>query len=90
MELIFLIIVLAFISYVLWQLLKNRELFIMQFKLNSNSYVLYLFSLLVPLVGIIVGSIKLSKDDGFNRNIGINCIVCGIISMVVGALIFLK
>lgn len=84
------IVILIFIIGISFQLFKNRKLLAEQYRLSSNSYVLYLFSLLVPLVGIIVGSIKLSKDDNFNRSIGINCIILSIISMIIGAILIFK
>lgn len=91
MELILLfIIVIIFISYVIFQIYRKRQIFFMQFKMNSNNYIIYILSLLVPLAGIIVGSIKLSKDDNLNRSTGINCIILSIISMIIGAIIIFK
>lgn len=91
MELIMLfILVTIFISYVGFQLFKNRFIFIEGFKLNSNNYIIYIFSLLIPLVGIIVGSIKLSKNNKFDTTTGINCIILSIISIIIGAIIIFK
>jgi len=87
---IFFIVITVCIVYTSIQIFKNRYIFIEGFKLNSNNYIIYLLSLFIPLVGIIVGSIKLSKDDNFNRNIGINCIILSVISIVLGILILKK
>jgi len=89
-QIIFLLIILIVISCIIWQLFKSRQLFLAGFILNSNSYILYLFSLIVPLVGIIVGSIKISKDDNYNRNVGINCIILSIVSTIIGIIIITK
>lgn len=47
----------------------------------------YICSLLVPLVGFILGSILLSKDDDEQKQVGKDCVVLGIFSCVFAALI---
>ena len=86
---IFYIVVTICIVYILIQIYKNRYMFIEGFRLNSNNYIIYLLSLFIPLVGIIIGSIKLSKDDSLNKGVGINCIILSTIS-VIGTIIILK
>lgn len=89
-EVIIILFFLSFIGCILWQVFKNKRLILANFELNSNSYILYLLSLFIPLVGIIVGSIKISKDDNINKNIGMNCIIFGVISIILSAILIIK
>jgi hypothetical protein len=47
--------------------------------------VLYILSLLIPIVGIIAGVIYLGKKDETSKHVGTLCIVLGVISIVVVA-----
>lgn len=45
-------------------------------------------SFIIPLVGFIVGAINLTKDDEEQRELGMNCIVLGIISLILSSIIY--
>lgn len=47
----------------------------------------YIFSFLIPLIGFILGAILLSKEDRSERESGTNCILLGILSLVVSGVI---
>ena len=52
----------------------------------SNSYFLnYIFSILIPLVGIIMGAIYLTRED--EKDVGAICILLGIISTIIYSII---
>ena len=50
-------------------------------------WLLYLLSFVVPLVGIILGAIFLSKQDPDCRLFGKNCLICGLALPVAGFVI---
>ena len=47
----------------------------------------YVFSFLIPLIGFILGAILLSKDNETERSVGKTCIVLGVISTIISAVI---
>ena len=47
----------------------------------------YIFSFLIPLIGFILGAILLSKEDKSEREKGTNCILLGLLSLVVSGVI---
>lgn len=54
---------------------------------NNKNIAIYIVSFLVPLVGFIVGGINLTKDDEEVKKLGMNCIVLGILSLVVSGIV---
>lgn len=55
---------------------------------NSSSYTFqFVISLLIPLVGFILGSILLGKDDEYKKSKGKTCIILGIVSTVICAIL---
>ena len=48
----------------------------------------YIISFLIPLVGFILGAILLSKDDAAQRSVGKTCIILGIVSVVLLAVVW--
>ena len=54
---------------------------------SSGNLVSYIFSFLIPLVGLILGPILLSKDDEDKKESGVICIVIAIISIVISSII---
>lgn len=56
---------------------------------NGRSYAFhYVISVLIPLVGFIMGGILLTKDDERSRSAGKVCVVAGVISIVVGCFLW--
>ena len=57
---------------------------------ESNSNIVgYIFSFIIPLVGFILGANLMSKDSEDEKSQGITCIVIGIVSVIVSAIILL-
>ena len=54
---------------------------------ESNTF-RYVISFLIPLIGYILGAILLSKDNSNEKTVGQNCIILGIVSTVLCALIW--
>lgn len=50
---------------------------------------LYLISLLIPLAGIIIGAILVTRNEAAEQSIGKKCLICSLLGMVVGALILM-
>lgn len=44
----------------------------------------YILSFIIPLVGFILGAILLSKDSVSERKSGTNCILFGLLSLIIG------
>lgn len=56
---------------------------------NKDSYAFhYVISFLLPIVGFIIGAIMLTKDDSEKRSCGKTCIILGMVSMIVSAVIY--
>lgn len=53
---------------------------------ESNTF-RYVISFLIPLIGYILGAILLSKDNSDEKTAGQNCIILGIVSTVLCALV---
>lgn len=49
----------------------------------------YIISFVLPFVGWIMGGILLTKEDSDQRSAGLNCIVIGIVSCLLSAMVFL-
>jgi len=49
----------------------------------------YVISFLIPLIGYILGAILLSKDSAEEKAVGQNCIILGIVSAVLGVIVWL-
>jgi len=47
----------------------------------------YIISYIIPLVGLILGAILLSKEEIEERDIGKKCIIIAIISMIINTII---
>ena len=57
---------------------------------RGQSYLFqYIISFLIPLVGFILGAILLSKDDEEEKSVGKTCIILGIVSVVIGVIVYL-
>jgi hypothetical protein len=50
-------------------------------------FVLYALSFLIPIVGIVVGVIYMSRGDPESKSLGQVCLVLGIVSIVLGCCI---
>ena len=85
--LIVLIVILVIITYIYMKL--QNPVWKAQCLLMFENWGVYLVSFFVPLVGIIVGSINLTKDEPYKKNIGMNCIILGVMSIII-AYLFLK
>ena len=55
---------------------------------ESNTF-RYVISFLIPLIGYILGAILLSKDSAEEKAVGQNCIILGIVSAVLGVIVWL-
>lgn len=47
----------------------------------------YVISFLIPIIGFILGAILLSKDSDEEKNVGKQCIIIGIVSVVLSAIV---
>ena len=47
----------------------------------------YIISFIIPLIGFILGAILLGKDDDEEKSVGKACIILGIVSMLVDAIL---
>ena len=54
---------------------------------GSNAF-RYVISFLIPLIGYILGAILLSKDSAEEKDVGKNCIILGIVSAVIGIVVW--
>lgn len=54
---------------------------------SSGNIASYIFSFLIPLVGLILGPILISKDDEDKKESGIICIIIAIISIIISSII---
>jgi hypothetical protein len=55
----------------------------------TTGFLLGLFSLLIPVVGVIVAVIFLSRDGASNRETGENCLNLALTGLCAGALLWL-
>ena len=55
---------------------------------NFDAFLLYLISFLIPLIGIIIGIVYLSKDGPDYRDVGQGCIILSLISIFFVFLMF--
>ena len=56
--------------------------------INKKSYTFqYVISLLIPLVGYILGACLLAKDNDEDKKVGKQCIMFGIISNIISVII---
>ncbi len=87
-----LITMLAFVVVILVCLLffnksnKNQRTQELQDNGRESNIFGYVISFLIPLVGYILGAILLSKDNTFDKSVGKNCIILGIISSIIGGI----
>lgn len=55
---------------------------------ESSNMTAYVFSFIIPLVGFILGSNLMSKDDEDEKSQGVICIILGIVSMIISAVVW--
>jgi len=55
---------------------------------NNSGCFVYIISLLIPLVGFIVGAIWLASDDYDKNTQGKTCIILGLVSVVLSGIMF--
>ena len=56
---------------------------------GCSNFLAYIFSFLIPLVGFVLGANLMSKDSEEEKSQGVTCIVLGIVSMIVSAIVLL-
>lgn len=65
----------------------DKEIFLDNCSKPTSRTSQYIFSFLIPLIGFILGAILLSKEDKSERESGTNCILLGLLSLVVSGVI---
>jgi len=79
-----------------WEAINNREkelekkaelLNEMEIMVDKTSTtLLYILSFLIPLAGLIVGAIYLSKEEEHYKHIGKNCLIYSVLNIVFGSI----
>ena len=90
MEIIILLIVIASFSYAVYKMFKGNVYTKVGVNIFFDNLGIYILSLLIPLVGFIAGAINLTKDESYKKSIGVNCIVLGIVSTILGYILITK
>ena len=56
---------------------------------RETKFILYIVSLLIPIAGIIIGAIYVSKNEQNFKIIGKNCMLCSLFSIITSFMIFI-
>ena len=57
---------------------------------DHDSYGVYsIIALVFPIVGVIIGSIMLTKDEKIDKKLGEHTIVCSILGFILGGIIWM-
>ena len=79
---------LLFILFIIFAITQFIKL--MKYNIYKENIGIYIVSLIIPLVGFIIGSINLTKDTPYKKSTGMHCIVLAVISCIFGYLIISK
>lgn len=67
---------------------KNKDIDMESESEGGSNAFRYVISFLIPLIGYILGAILLSKDSAEEKDVGKNCIILGIVSAVIGIVVW--